>query len=111
MEIARGENDSHLIIECMIALGAAEADTANFDAARNLHGEAIKLAQSSNNKRGLYLAASEEGFDLLLEGKVEKALDRFLEANSLIAKSSGARGTDALAGQTFLSAPPKASVG
>lgn len=89
MEIARGENDSHLIIECMIALGAAEADTANFDAARNLHGEAIKLAQTSNNKRGQYLAASEEGFDFLLEGKVEKALDRFLEANSLIAKLNG----------------------
>lgn len=89
MEIARGENDSHLIIECMIALGAAEADTANFEAARNWHGQAIKLAQSSNNKRGQYLAASEEGFDLLLEGKVEKALDRFLEANHLIGNSSG----------------------
>lgn len=84
IEIARGENDWHLLIECMIALGAAEADTANFDAARNLHAEASKMAQSNNNKRCQYLAASEEGFDYLLEGKVEKALDRFLEANSLI---------------------------
>ncbi len=90
IEIARSENDSHLIIECMIALGAAEADTANFDAALNLHGEAIKLAQSNNNKRGQYLAASEEGFDLLLQGKFEKALDRFLEANSIIARGAGA---------------------
>lgn len=88
IEIARGENDWHLLIECMIALGAAEADTANFDAARNLHAEASKMAQSNNNKRCQYLAASEEGFDFLLEGKVEKALDRFLEANSLISKAN-----------------------
>ncbi len=90
MEIARSENDSHLMIECMIALGAAEADTANFDAARTWHGQAGKLAQSSNNNRGQYMAASEEGFDLLLEGKVENALERFLEADSLIGKSNGA---------------------
>lgn len=88
IEIARSENDWHLLIECMIALGAAEADTANFDAARNLHAEASKMAQSNNNKRCQYLAASEEGFDFLLEGKVEKALDRFLEANSLISKAN-----------------------
>lgn len=88
IEIARGENDWHLLIECIIALGAAEADTANFDAARNLHAEASKMAQSNNNKRCQYLAASEEGFDFLLEGKAEKALDRFLEANSLISKAN-----------------------
>lgn len=90
IEIARAENDSHLLIECMIALGAAEADTANFDDARTLHGEASKLAHANNNKRCQYLAASEEGFDLLLEGKAEKALDKFLEANSLISKTAGA---------------------
>lgn len=84
IDIAKAENDQRLLIECMIALGAAEADTANFGAARDLHGEATKLAKSSDNKRGEYLAAAEEGFDFLLEGKVEKALDRFLEANSII---------------------------
>ncbi len=87
IEIARGENDWHLLTECLIALGAAEADTADFAAARNWHSEASKLAQSNNNKRGQYLASAEEGFDYLLEGKVEKALDRFLEANSLISRS------------------------
>ncbi len=90
MEIAKSENETYLIIESLIALGAAEADTANFTAARNLHEEALKLAQSSSNRRGQYLASSEEGFDLLLEGKVEKALDRFLEANALISKVEGA---------------------
>lgn len=90
IEIARSENDLLLLIECMIALGAAEADTANFDTARSLHAEASKLAHSNNNQRCQYLAASEEGFDFLLEGKVEKALDRFLEANSLVSKATTA---------------------
>jgi len=90
IETARSENDLLLLIECMIALGAAEADTANFDAARSLHAEASKLAHSNNNQRCQYLAASEEGFDFLLEGKVEKALDRFLEANSLVSKATTA---------------------
>lgn len=90
IEIARSENDLLLLIECMIALGAAEADTANFETARSLHAEASKLAHNNNNQRCQYLAASEEGFDFLLEGKVEKALDRFLEANSLVSKASTA---------------------
>lgn len=86
MEIARTEKDEQLLIECMIALGAAEADTANFDVARELHTDATKLAQSNGKKRLEFLSASEEGFDLLLEGKAEKALDKFLQADSLMQK-------------------------
>lgn len=90
MEIARSEKNEGLQIECMIALGAAQADTANFSVARSLHSDAAKLAQAGGKKRLEYLAASEEGFDLLLEGKAEKALDKFLEAESLIQKVEGA---------------------
>lgn len=90
IEILKAEKETQLLIECMIALGAAEADSANYSAAINLHGEASKLAVSQNNLRGQYLAASEEGFDLLLQGKTENALDRFLDANKLINKSPSA---------------------
>ncbi|MBC8000187.1 MAG: CHAT domain-containing protein, partial [Leptolyngbya sp.] len=90
VEILKAEKETPLLIECMIALGAAEADSANYSAAINLHGEASKLAVSQNNLRGQYLAASEEGFDLLLQGKTENALDRFLDANKLINKSATA---------------------
>lgn len=94
IEILKAEKETHLLIECMIALGAAEADSANYGAAINLHGEANKLAVAQNNLRGQYLAASEEGFDLLLQGKTENALERFLDANKLISKSGSVSDRD-----------------
>lgn len=94
MDIARSEKDDHLLVSCMIALGAAEADSANFGAARGLHTDAGKLAQAGRNKRLEYLAASEEGFDFLLEGKAEKALDKFLQADSLLQNSAAASASE-----------------
>lgn len=97
IEILKAEDSERDLIQALIALGAAEADMANFSAAEKLHGEAISLAGSRGDLRGQMMAAAEAGFDLLLQGKPERALSKFQKAQSLMEKAG--RVTDEDRGQ------------
>ncbi|HEY9784945.1 MAG TPA: CHAT domain-containing protein [Candidatus Obscuribacterales bacterium] len=94
VEILRGEQEQRLLPECLIALGAAEADLANFSYAQQLHSQAIKLAAQNNNTRLQLLGAAEEGYDFLLQGLLEKALAKFQYAHNLMDKARGVSDSD-----------------
>lgn len=94
IEVLKAEEDQRGLIECMVALGAAEADTANFVAAEKLHSDAIGLAVNRGDLRGQFMAAAESGFDYLLQGKTEQALSKFQQAQSLMDKSRNVSDAD-----------------
>lgn len=93
-ETLKNEGAKNELVDCLIALGAAEADSGNFDNAQKFHEDAFTIAKENRYTAGQYTALSEQGFDFLLQGATEKALQKFLEANKVMETAKGVKESD-----------------
>ena len=71
-------------IDTLTSLGTAEAETGHYAEADNAYQEAMKLAVASKSSAKQRALLSEMGYSFLLRGSPERALNKFLEAYSLI---------------------------
>jgi CHAT domain-containing protein/tetratricopeptide (TPR) repeat protein len=67
-------------VDCLIGLASAQADLGQFEQAKKGHTDAVELAKKTGYRDGALLALTELGYDDLLQGSQEKALNGFFEA-------------------------------
>lgn len=87
LPLLENEKDYATTASCLIALGAAKADTGQFDEAQADHVRAQEIAAKAGNQKLELEAISEQGFDYFLNGSTEKALQKFLKAKGLMEKA------------------------
>lgn len=79
-DVLSREKDPLSLSRCLIYLGAARAESGDFEKALECHRQAEILGRKTGEKRDLLEAISEQGFDYFLQGNAEKALKEFLRA-------------------------------
>jgi CHAT domain-containing protein/tetratricopeptide (TPR) repeat protein len=87
LALLENEKDYATTASCLIALGAAKADTGQFEEAQADHVRAQEIAAKAGNQKLELEAISEQGFDYFLNGSTEKALQKFLKAKILMEKA------------------------
>jgi CHAT domain-containing protein/tetratricopeptide (TPR) repeat protein len=74
--------------QCAINIGSAEADLGNFSQAEKYHSQAVELSRTARSLQGELLALTETGYDQLLQGNLEKALNNFYQAYMYLLKNT-----------------------
>ncbi|MGD9680663.1 MAG: CHAT domain-containing protein [Candidatus Obscuribacterales bacterium] len=79
-DVLSREKDPLSLSRCLIYLGAARAESGDFEKALLCHRQAESLSKKTGEKQDLLEAISEQGFDYFLQGNAEKGLKEFLRA-------------------------------
>lgn len=81
--VEQDQNDP-VYIDILIASGGAEAGLGHFGQAQKLHNKALAIAKTTGNVKKERTIYSELGYDAIVAGSPELALERYMHAYSLL---------------------------